>query len=312
LEQFLSGLYGFTVNSRPDLEITSLAQLVQEPIVGAFAEWCMNERKIDGESIQRKLRLLSAAMSQHPAHRSVDLSWLKSLGDSLPVSTNSELKSRKAAKYLPFDVVKAIPAKMRTERLAASKRGIVHLASHAMNELLMTWLPILPWRQRNIRECRISGPSPNLFKGPIPPLSEIDKPAWVEQELQRNPSAEFWQFRFSADETKTGVEPHSVLPKQLIKPLEEYLTEFRPHLIQGKDPGTLFLNRAGQQMRREQLFRDIVAFGWLKSNPKDFLSLSKMLWHSDPAFTIRVYGFRFNESSGVCAMESWLDERESE
>ena len=59
------------------------------------------------------------------------------------------------------------------------------------------------------------------------------------------------------------------------------------------------------------LFRDVVAYTWLKEHPKDFLTLSKMLWHSNINTTIKTYGSRFNESSGVSAMESWLDEREA-
>ena len=59
------------------------------------------------------------------------------------------------------------------------------------------------------------------------------------------------------------------------------------------------------------LFRDIVAFAWLKAHPKDYLTLSKMLWHSNINTTIQIYGSQFNESSGVCAMESWLEEREA-
>jgi hypothetical protein len=59
-----------------------------------------------------------------------------------------------------------------------------------MDELMMTWLPILPWRQRNVRECRIGGRIPNLFKSKIPPFSDIDKPEWVKQEELSNPAAE--------------------------------------------------------------------------------------------------------------------------
>ena len=59
------------------------------------------------------------------------------------------------------------------------------------------------------------------------------------------------------------------------------------------------------------LFRDSVAFAWLKAHPKDYLTLSKMLWHSTPHQVIKNYGSRFNQSSGVCAIESWLEEREA-
>jgi hypothetical protein len=48
----------------------------------------------------------------------------------------------------------------------------------------------------------------------------------------------------------------------------------------------------------------------LKAHSKDYLTLSKMLWHKNISTTINYYAGFFNESSGVCAMESWIEERE--
>ena len=194
---------------------------------------------------------------------------------------------------------------------------------------MMRWLLILPWRQRNLRECRIGGPAPNLFKAKLPPLSELDKPRWVVEEEARNPSAEFWQIRFSPKETKTRTAINLLLPRQLIASLEHYLAEYRPLLLRNRHTDTLFLNWAGKPMRADSvekiigrwsakfcgvrttphLFRDAVAFAWLKEHAKDYLTLSKLLWHKNVQTTIRTYASRFNESSGVCAMEAWLDQR---
>jgi integrase len=201
----------------------------------------------------------------------------------------------------------------------------------AVEELIMKWLIILPWRQRNLRECRVNGSNPNLFRAKIPPFSDIDKPEWVKVEERTNPNAEFWQFRFSKDETKTGINVHAILPRPLIGLLEEYLQLFRPHLLRVLDPCTLFLNETGTPLEDKQvitivgtrtlrhggrrvtphLFRDIVAYTWLKEHPADYLTLSKMLWHKNISTTIYYYGSRFNESSGVVAMESWVEERET-
>jgi hypothetical protein len=59
------------------------------------------------------------------------------------------------------------------------------------------------------------------------------------------------------------------------------------------------------------LFRDVIAFKWLKEHPKDYLTLSKMLRHKNVQTTIEIYGAQYNESSGVCAMEAWLEAREA-
>src|ERR1017187_1568795 len=331
LEQIICGLIGFAVNIRGDADITSLSQVVQKQTVDEYAEWCINVREVKGETIYHNLRLLSAAMLQHPAYKSLDLTWFKLLLESIPREPKSELKERKAQKYLGYNVVESIPGKIRAGRPAAEKKGVVHVARLVQEELVMEWIITLPWRQLNIREMRIGGPTPNLFKGKIPPFSDIDKPKWVTDEEDKNPAAEFWQFRFSASETKMGNEVRALLPRQLIGLLEEFLNDFRTHLLVGPDPGTLFVNQAGRPMMINTMtrtvgdltlrhagrrvtphpFRDIIAFTWLKEHPEDYLTLSKMLWHATVAITIETYGGRFNESSGVSAMEAWRDAREA-
>jgi hypothetical protein len=251
--------------------------------------------------------------------------------DGLPAESESEVKKRKAEKYLEYAVAESIPVRIRAGRPAAEKEGGILAARLALEELLMKWLITLPWRQRNIRECRIGGPTPNLFKGKIPHYSDIDKPMWVSQEEEKNPSAEFWQFQFSEDETKTGCAVSALLPRQLIGILEEYLENLRPQLIRDVDPLTLLVGRKGKPITADLMtkvvsdltlrhtgrrvnphaFRDIVAYTWLKEHPKDYLTLSKMLWHRNINTTLKIYGARFNESNGVSAMESWLDERDA-
>ena len=202
LQSIICSLFGFAINIRGESEIASLSQLVQEQVISGYSEWCINERKHDGYAFQCSLRLLSAAMRQHPSYASIDFSWFKPLVDSIPVVSEAEVKKRKASKYLEYSVVELIPARIHSERTRASKRGIRSFAGLAMAELLIKWLITLVWRQRNIRECRIGGPTPNLFKSKIDPFSDIDKPEWVKLEEQRNPTAEFSQIPFNSDETK--------------------------------------------------------------------------------------------------------------
>jgi site-specific recombinase XerD len=76
----------------------------------------------------------------------------------------------------------------------------------------------------------------------------------------------------------------------------------------GRNAETLFLNQVGKPMRADQvetvigrwttrfagvrttphLFRDAVAFKWLKEHPKDYLTLSKMLWHKNMQTTVQI------------------------
>jgi integrase len=96
--------------------------------------------------------------------------------------------------------------------------------------------------------------------------------------------------------------------------------------LQGRDPGTLFINRAGGPLasysirdlvanitfrcagRRvtPHVCRDIFAYHWLDDRPEDYLTLSKILWHRNVNITLQKYGRRFDESNGTCKLEEFL------
>jgi integrase len=150
----------------------------------------------------------------------------------------------------------------------------------------------------------------------------------AEQEII-SPGTSFWQIHFSADETKTNKEVHTFLPSELVPLLEEYLSIHRPVLVGKSDPGTLFVNSAGRPMNVGQvrilvtklasvhagvpvtphLYRDIVAFEWLRTHPEDYLTVSKLLWHRNINTTLTIYGRRFDESTGVARMDDWRSAR---
>jgi integrase len=332
LQLIVEALVGFATNVLGIELIDSLQELVTPDIVGGFVTWSMETRRVKGRTVLQRLAHLLAAMNQHPSFAALDLKWFRLLLNDIELETEAKARSRKAERYLEYDVLASIPGQIRATMQKSIKKDPRSLAMLAMTELLIRWLLILPWRQRNLRECRIGGPGPNLYKSKIDPFSQIDKPDWVRRQERENPEAEYWMIRFSADETKTKNEPEMFLPQRLIAPLEEYLDKFRPILASGKDPGTLFINSKGKALyalevtrlisqntlrfggRRvtPHLFRDIIAYTWLKAHPKDFLTVSKMLWHRNIQTTIRIYGSRFDESSAVCAMEAWLEEREAD
>lgn len=329
LSDMICRLYGFASRIAGNNEIKCLSDLVQEKTLTDFVEWRINRRHNNGYAVRIGLAMLWAALRHHPVHRNMDLAWFDTLIKSVALEPESLRRKKKAEKYLEYSVVETIPERIRQDRLKLRNTS-GQVSYLVMEELLIKWLVILPWRQRNLRECRISGPDPNLFKSKIQPLSEVKKPDWVLKEEQQNPSAQFWQFHFRSLETKTGNDVHSLLPKQLVPLLEEYLSEHRPHLLRGHHCDNLFLNRrggrldagvmsrlvreltlryAGRQITPHR-FRDIVAYAWLEDHPEDYVRLSKLLWHRNLNTTLRIYGARFNEASGVCAMEAWLDERE--
>ena len=326
-------LAGYAINIR-GMKPTSVKKLIEQEMVEGFVEWIINERGVKGRSFKQSLGMIFAVVRYHSSFAMLDFTWFKSLLDSIPVEEDSERKARKAQKYVEYEVLEAIPTKIRAIRNGYEKKkhkSAGEIACLAMEELVMLWLTILPWRQRNVRECRVTGTAPNLFKGKIQPFSALDKPKWVLDEEEKNPNAEFWQIRFSAKETKTDLAIHILLPRPLVRPVEEYLTHHRPNLLRNQNVDTLMLNSLGNPLNSKlmqrvighwtlkfanlrttpHLFRDAVAFQWLKEHPKDYLTLSKMLWHKSIETTIRIYGSQFNESSGVRAMEEWREARDS-
>lgn len=327
----LTQLAGYVINVC-GRDPQSLSELLQQDTVEGFIEWVINERGVKGRSIQGRLAGILAIVKYHPMFNGQDFRWLEMLIDGIPCEDMSEVKKRKAAKYVSYEELETIPARIRAFRETYEKKRnskparVAHLA---MEELMLRWFLVLPWRQRNLRECRVSGRSPNLFKTRIPSITQIDKPAWVIEEETRNPNAEFWMISFNPDETKTHITVDLVLPRTLIEPLERYLSDYRPILVNGRCSEMLFVNMVGKKIRADRvekiighwtttctgtrtiphMIRDSVAFRWLKAHPGDFLTLSKILWHRNVQTTIGTYGSRFNESSGTCAMEAWLEQR---
>ena len=147
--------------------------------------------------------------------------------------------------------------------------------------------------------------------------------------LQKNPHEKFWQARFEEHETKTHIEVEFLLPRDLIPLLEEWIHIHRPILVHGEDPGTLLVNSKGRRISIHQMartigeltlrfagrrvtphvLRDIFSVAYLEDNPKDYLTLSKILWHRSPKMVIETYGANFDESYGVLATENWRERR---
>jgi hypothetical protein len=333
LEKILSGIYGFAANILGRADISSLAHLVDREFLTSYAEWCISVRGSKGTSVFHNVALLLAAVRHYPSFKSFDQTWFGDFLNTIPTDGDEEsLQERKNMHFLGYDQVESIADEHRQRRLQAEKKHYGNPAVMAMEEILMRFLCTLVWRQKNLRSCRIGGAKPNLFKGPIPPNIQMTIPDWVKQEEQQNPGAEFWQFRFSVQETKSKRPVHSILPHQLIAPLEEYLQVYRPQLVRDHDPQTLLLKSNGTVMGLGEVdntvetltiryrgvrvnphhFRDIFAYAWLNENPENFSGLSKMLWHVSVDFTMRKDGARYNESSVVCAVERWLDRRAAE
>ena len=197
------------------------------------------------------------------------------------------------------------------------------------DELAILWLLTLPWRQRNLRECRLTT-NPvegNLFKAERPTFVHLALTPHIEDCVRVDSKFRFWQFYFRPVETKIGHAVRGIVPRQLVALLDKYVECYRPALVSNFDPGTLFLTEDGDPFTQSDfgrlisdltlrhvgrrvnphLFRDIFAYKWLDDHPEDYLTVSKILWHRSLNYTLRVYGRNFDESNAAVRTEAWLD-----
>jgi len=326
LESSICRLYGFAVNVQKR-SVISLTELITKESIEEFQAFLLQERGVKGYSLVGVLRLLHAALKHYPPYKQQDFGWLGQVISEIyiPPENETEIRNRKLLKYVDYEILREALAHMHDARKEAAKHGFLALARHVHNELLLSFLVTLVWRQRNIRECRIGH---NLFWAPIPPLVNMTLRPWVQQAIKENPQQQFLQFYFREAETKAGRAVRSIVPPWLVPLVEEYLGQYRPALLSGSDPGTVFLNQRGRPLTAGQLedlvskitltyvqrrvnphmFRDIFAFWWLSHYPEDINTVSKMLWHKNIQTTIGIYGWKYDESAALCRVEECLEQ----
>jgi integrase len=326
LRACISRLYGYAITNFPETELVHLFQLINEKIISGFVFWSVNDRQLSRAGLG-SFWLLIAAAKNHPDYNQPDgYSWFPKLMAEVPEDSDADLKLRKAAKYLPYDDLSTIP-----EMLAAIRKrkqtSPIHAARLAHDELLIRFLLNFSWRQHNLRCCRLGPPEKaNLLKAGFSPLVLVAKPDWViaacDEDSQNGTRSDFWQ-------TKIEREVRGVVPGSLVPLIEAYLQHFRPLLVGDEDPGTLFLNHNGKAMTQHNMtntignltlnyagrrvtphmFRDSYAHCYLSENPEDYLTLSKILWHTNIQTTIKKYGRAYDESHGICKSAAWIEKR---
>jgi integrase len=331
-------LYGFTQNLNEqnnlrgrDNPVSTVVNLVTKESISAFCRFLLNVRKVQGTSVIVCLASLYAALKQYPNYKSHDFSWFEALISEIQPTRESDVRTRKEAKSLPYEVLVDIADTLHKQRTKAAEMGARPLARLVHNELLLRWMLILPWRQLNLRQCGLGLGSKrtrvNLFKETISPYGSIAVPRWATELMSVNPQAQVWQYQFSESETKNGREVRSILPRRLVPLLEEYLELHRPVLLSGPDPGTLFVSTTGRPFDASRFpllvggltlryakkritphrVRDAFAFWWLRKHPEDYLTVSKKLWHRNLQTTLNIYGCKFDEAQADCHVEEYVE-----
>ena len=228
--------------------VTSLQELLSRRVVTEFAEWSLNERRVRGRTVYNEVGRI-CGLRCYPPLASHDFSWLPELMAQLPVEDYSQVRERKRSRSVAFDKLARIPEQIRREANEYVGLSEKRRAEMMRDALLMQWLTTLPWRQRNLRECKLGSFSKGGNCG-----KKRSFPRWRNHRTRKrlskaNPHARFWQFFFRPDQTKTGRAVWGILPRQLILSLDEYVQRYRAVLLGGQpDPGTLFLGYWGRPL----------------------------------------------------------------
>ena len=334
LEHEICRLVGFLILTGRPAEC--LQDLFTKDNFRAYKDWLLKDRGIPFLNLNLRFRSLIAAARLYPLLRTRS-KWTTDFMNELPNETIAQRKLRNAKKCIPYSYLLRIPEIIRKEMqelvvcLNRTKEGsetCTHLkrqiAKLGQREFLMRFMLSLPWRARNICNCRIGT---NLIYHPCPAYG-VNKPSWVVELEAKIPGANVWQYKFTASETKAGRTIHCILPKHLIDPLEEFL-ELRKILVRRGDPGTLFVSERGKRLSEPGLrlltceitllyaggrvppkvLHDQFALAYLVEYNTDFSGLADHLWHRDVFTTYLYYATCFDPSFGTEIMENWYAER---
>src|SRR5262249_23515349 len=158
-------------------------------LITAFVEWCLNERKVCGRSVEIDLGRICGVRS-YPLLASMDFSWVPKLMAKLPKRREEEIQAKKDGKWLPYDILAGMPERIRKDAVRDRTLSEKGKAKMMRDAFLMQLITTLPWRQLNIRQCKFMpfAQGGNLYKEPIPASSRMKRGLWAEEALRANPS----------------------------------------------------------------------------------------------------------------------------
>lgn len=321
LEQNICRFYGYQVKFGGYTEVDSLSKLFCPTAFDDYKKWLIAVRGADSTSVYRLFSRLFATANHYIPLASNRDAYNRILSSLTVEAIEEQQRRRRERACLHYKELEAIPGKIRKERLRikwripSDKKGFyarkqmdVAAARLASMEFLIRWLLILPWTSLTLCGCRVSGPKRNLFHEKAEQDGTLNLPPWAAKKVSRSKNRRLWQYHFDPSESSNGAFVHAVLPKCLIKPLNQYLS-FRKTLIGELKTETLFVNRLGRPLDAgilqllvneitlvyagkrlsPQTIRNIWAFEYLNYCPKDWDGLALQLWHIDPEQTKLLY-----------------------
>ena len=193
---------------------------------------------------------------------------------------------------------------MQERRESDNSRTEKAIAQMLHDEYLVRFLKAYPLPPRCMYECRIGGDNPNLFEA-------SKHPKLVPESLKRTKNSylvsdDMWVLRLSAEEVPNRTAIEGPFIDELVIDLPRFL-KYRKLLLQGKDPGTLFLNRDGGALNANTFsklvgnitesflgkkippsaFLDIACYRHLAWKPNDYSTLASLRCQNEHSVRMR-------------------------
>ena len=316
----VESLCGFA-NWLPHVGITSLSDFLNRPTITVYARWLYCTGRANQTSIKTRIYGLHAFLTKYPPFANQDWSWMSpkfspsqqtvaapTLLAEFPVEPESKIDARRQERAFDYnyDAIDRLPEMMQERREAESSLSELEAGWMFHDEFLMQFLGGYPLPPRCMYECRIDGDNPNLFRA-----SERPKlvPAHLKETKNRYlNSNDMWVLRIPAEQVPHRNAIEVPFPDQLVFGLVRFL-QHRHLLIQGKDPGTLFLNRDGGALNAATFgklvknitesylktkngippsaFRDISVYRYLAREPKNYSTVASLLCQSEHSVRMR-------------------------
>lgn len=286
--------------------IESLSDYLNRPTITVYARFVHCTKKLSPGSIRLRISSLHAFLTTYPSFADQDWSWMPALGAEFPDEPESAIEARRQDRAFDYDyyAIDRLPEMMQEWRESDNSRSEMEIGWMLHDEFLMQWLKVYSLPPRCMYECRINGDNPNLF--------EASKyPDLVPESLKRtkNPyllSEDMRVLRFAAEEVPNREAIEGPLLDELLPGLIRFL-DYRSKLIQGKDTGTLFLNRDGGALNATTFcklvrnitesylhhhippsaFQDIAAYKHLADNPEDYSTLASLFCKTEHSVRMR-------------------------
>lgn len=233
----------------------TLRALVDPEYVLPWIDWLENDRHLLREAVKGAAGLIHSIASKHEIFEGLDLDWILTRIRKVPKERHYKRQMRKQEQAVAYELLDQIPQQLRTKSEAPGLSAVKIARLRHDEEVVKTLL--LALRQRNIRECDLSG---NLVWDEINPkmafnldLSGCVQAAWDDDHHRR-----FLLLKYSESDTKANRAEIVAIPLAHAESLWEFVQVHRQHLVAAdRDHGKLFCNLRGEELS-EQAFRKLV------------------------------------------------------